>query len=375
MRQHEFVLGGKTIGSSSNVFVIAEIGINHDGSVDKALKLIDAAADCGADAVKFQTFRAERLMVPAGGRLSQQGEGTESAYQMFRRLELSREAHKRLKARADGRGVLFLSTPFDEESADFLEDLGVPAFKIASSDLTHLPLLRHLARKGKPLLLSTGMSFLDEVEEAVGTLKLCGARDVVLLHCVSNYPAPPESLNLRVIQTLRERFGLPIGFSDHSQGTLFALLAAALGARVLEKHFTLSRNDSGPDHQASIEPKDLRDLIAQLAIVEASLGTGRKHPATAEAMSRQLSRRSIVAAVDIRMHETIAPSMLTCKRPGCGIDPRDVDRVTGMAASRNIARDSILSWDDLMPPRRPDGANRGPTESMMVHDQSGDSPS
>lgn len=352
MRQHEFLLGGKPVGASSKVFMIAEIGVNHNGSVEHGLKLIDAAADCGADAVKFQTFRADRLMVSTPDRLRQQGECGESAYQMFRRLELSWDDHRRLKSRADSRGVLFLSTPFDEQSADFLEDLGVPAFKIASSDLTHLPLLRHLGRKGKPLLLSTGMSYMNEVEEAVCTLRSCGARDIALLHCVSSYPAPPESLNLRTIQTLRDRFDLPVGLSDHSQGTLFALIAAAMGARVLEKHFTLDRSAPGPDHKLSIEPGELRELVAQLAIVDASLGNGCKHPTKDEEQSRLLCRRSIVAAVDIRMHETIQPWMLDCKRPAGGIDPREIDQVTGTQACRNIAKDSILSWDDLLPSRR-----------------------
>lgn len=333
--------------------MIAEIGINHDGSLEQALKLIDAAADSGADAVKFQTFRADRLMVSSGDRLAQQGDGGESAYQMFRRLELSWEDHRRLKGCADSRGVLFLSTPFDEESADFLDVLGVPAFKIASSDLTHLPLLRHLARKGKPLLLSTGMSYLLEVEEAVCALQSCGAPDIVLLHCVSSYPAPPDSLNLRALQTLRERFHLPVGFSDHSQGIFFSLLAAALGARVLEKHFTLDRCAPGPDHRISLEPKELRELVARLAIVDASLGTGHKHPTMEEEQSRQLSRRSIVAAVDIPVDEIIQPWMLTCKRPASGIDPREVDRVVGTQARRSLSKDSILCWEDLMREVRP----------------------
>jgi N-acetylneuraminate synthase/N,N'-diacetyllegionaminate synthase len=347
MKQHEFVLGGKTIGISSKVFVIAEIGINHDGSVEQALRLIDAAADCGADAVKFQTFRADRLMVVSNDRLAQQEDGSESAYRMFRRLELSFEDHKRLKAQADRRGIVFLSTPFDEESADFLDGLGVPAFKIASSDLTHLPLLRHLAGKGKPLLLSTGMSHLDEVGEAVAILRDGGARDIALLHCVSSYPAPPASLNLKAIQTLREHFQLPAGFSDHSEGIFFSLLAAALGATILEKHFTLDRNAPGPDHKVSIEPGDLRELVTQLAIVDASLGNGCKRPTGAEEQSRLLSRRSIVAAVDIPVHVTIRPEMLTCKRPAGGIDPRDLDRVTGARARKPIAKDSILHWEDL----------------------------
>ena len=349
MSHREFLLAGRPIGFSSKVLVIAEIGVNHDGSMERAFRLIDAASDCGADAVKFQTFRADRLMTAVKDRLAQQMDGSETAYEMFRRLELSWDDHQKLKDHADRRGMLFLSTPFDEDSADFLDGLGVPAFKIASSDLTHIPLLRHIARKSKPILLSTGMSFLSEVEEAVRTLQDHGARDIVLLHCVSSYPAPPESLNLRSIPTLRDHFHLPVGFSDHSQGTLFSLIAAALGARVLERHFTLDRNAAGPDHKASLDPDDLRALITSLGRVEASLGDGDKHPSRAEEQGRQLSRRSIVAAADIRAHETIHPWMLACKRPAGGLNPCEVDKVIGMRARRDLARDSVLHWEDLLP--------------------------
>jgi N,N'-diacetyllegionaminate synthase len=347
MKEHEFRLGGKLIGSSARVFVIAEVGINHDGKIEQALKLVDAAADCGADAVKFQTFRAHRLMVSSGDRLAQQEAGRESAFEMFRRLELSWADHRRLKAHADSRGLIFLSTPFDEESADFLDTLGVPAFKIASSDLTHRPLLRHLARKRKPLLLSTGMSDLEEVAEAVVTLQEGGAGDIALLHCVSSYPAPPDSLNLRAVPTLRDRFGLPVGFSDHSEGILFSLIAAALGARLVEKHFTLDRTAPGPDHKVSLEPQDLRELVAQLARVDASLGTGCKAPTAAETQSRLQSRRSLVAAIDICEQATIQSSMLTCKRPAGGIDPREIDRVVGMHTRRRIPKDCVLQWSDI----------------------------
>jgi N-acetylneuraminate synthase/N,N'-diacetyllegionaminate synthase len=366
MKQHDVLLGGKLIGASSKIFVIAEIGINHDGSVDRALKLIDAAAESGADAVKFQTFRADRLMVPASGKFAQQGEGEESAYEMFRRLELSWQDHRTLKSHADRRGVLFLSTPFDEESADFLDDLGVPAFKIASSDITHLPLLRHLAQKKKPLLLSTGMSHMSEVEEAVNTMESWGARDIVLLHCVSSYPASPDSLNLKAIQSLRERFGMPVGFSDHSEGILCALVAAALGAKVLEKHFTLDRNARGPDHKLSMEPEELCELVRQLAVVEASLGNGCKHPTRKEEQTRLASRRSVVAAVDIPMHETIQPWMVTCKRPGGGIDPREIDLVTGSQARRRLAKDSILGWSDLLMPDRHEAGSVQRTHSATA---------
>ncbi len=348
MRQEGIVIEDKVV-DSSEAFVIAEIGVNHDGSLSRARRMIDAAAECGADAVKFQTFRADRLMIPSRDRLAQQVDVGETAYQMFRRLELSWDDHEKLKKHADECKIVFLSTPFDEESADFLDQLGVGAFKIASADINHFPLLNHIGSKGKPVLLSTGMSYLNEVAEAVWALKAAGAQDILLLHCVSSYPAPPESLNLRAIQTLRDYFDLPVGFSDHSEGILMPLVAVALGAVVVEKHFTLDKRADGPDHRLSLNPDELRLMIQSIRDVEKSLGDGRKRPTTAEEENRLLSRRSIVAAVDIRSSESIAPWMLAFKRPGSGLEPRQVQKVVGMKARRDIGKDTILQWEDLMP--------------------------
>lgn len=349
MTETEVVIDQRVIGSGAKVFVVAEIGINHGGNVEHAHRLIDAAADAGADAVKFQTFRTERLMIPMRERLAQQDAGSESAYEMFQRMELSPDAHEQLKKHADERGVLFLSTPFDEESADFLEQIGVPAFKVSSSDITHTPLLRHIAAKKKPVLLSTGMSFLNEVADALLTLKSAGARDIVLLHCTSCYPAEPEQLNLRAIQTLRDHFGLPVGYSDHSLGILTPLIAVAIGAVLLEKHFTLDKRGNGPDHKLSMDPAELRSLITKLREVEASLGNGRKRPSPSERENRRLTRRSIVTSVDIRAFEPLEPWMLAFKRPGEGIEPKCFESVVGMCARRNINRDTILQWEDLVP--------------------------
>ena len=347
--RHEDILIDKKIIGSAKVFVIAEIGINHDGSLNQAHKLIDAAAVCGADAVKFQTFRADRLMIPSRDRLAQQGDGGESAYQLFRRLELSWEDHEKLKRHADECDVVFLSTPFDEESADFLDHLGVPAFKIASADINHFPLLSHVGSKGKPVLLSTGMAFLNEVAEAIWTLKSSGAKEIMLLHCVSSYPAPPESLNLRAMQTLQDYFDLPVGFSDHTSGILLAPVAVAIGAIIIEKHFTLDKRADGPDHKLSLNPDEFKLLIQSLRDVEASLGDGRKRPADVEEENRQLSRRSIVAAVDIRAYESISTWMLAIKRPGSGLEPRHLQKVIGMKARHNISKDTVLQWEDLTP--------------------------
>ncbi len=349
MKATDILIGQKIIGSGSTVFVIAEIGINHDGSVGQAEKLIDAAAESGADAVKFQSFRVDRLLIPSRDRYAQQMDGAESAYQLLRRCELSWEDQAKLKKHADKRGILFLSTPFDEESADFLDSLGVPAFKIASSDITHVPLLRHVASKGKPIILSTGMSFLSEVADAIWNLRSAGAKELLLMHCVSAYPAAPQYMNLRALQTLQSYFELSVGLSDHSEGILFPLIAVALGAVIIEKHFTLDKTAQGPDHKASMDPADLKLLVKRLRDVEACLGDGRKRPSDAEEESRLFGRRSIVAAVDIRAHEAIANWMLTFKRPGSGLEPRYWEKVIGMTARRNLGKDTILQWEDLAP--------------------------
>ncbi len=350
MKENNILIGQKIIGPGSRVFVIAEIGINHNGSVSQAEKLIDAAAQAGADAVKFQSFRADRLLIPSRDRYAQQTDGVESAYQMLRRCELSFEDQKKLKNYADERGILFFSTPFDEESVDFLDSLGVPVFKIASSDITHAPLLRHVASKGKPVLLSTGMSFLSEVADAIWNLKSAGASEILLMHCVSSYPASPQYMNLRALQTLQSYFELSVGLSDHSEGILLSLVAVALGAVLIEKHFTLDKQAPGPDHKASMDPVDLKMLVRNLRDVEASLGDGRKRPSDVEEESRLFSRRSIVAGVDIRADEAIAPWMLAFKRPGSGLEPRQCEKLVGMIARRNIAKDTILQWEDLAPP-------------------------
>ncbi len=360
MSHRELLIDDRVVGDGAKAFVVAEIGINHGGSLAEALKLIDAAADAGADAVKFQTFRTDRLMVANRDRLAQQDDGTETAYHMFRRLELGWEDYGKLKTHAERRKVVFLSTPFDEESADLLDQIGVAAFKIASSDITYVPLLKHVASKGKPVLLSTGMSFLSEVAEAVWTLRTAGAAEIVLLHCVSSYPALPESLNLRAIQTMADYFDLPVGFSDHSEGILLPLVAVSLGAVLIEKHFTLDRQARGPDHKLSLEPGELRSMVQSIRAVESSLGDGRKCPAASEAENRALSRRSVVAAVDIRSYETIEPWMLGFKRPGTGLEPKQAERLVGMKVRRNIGRDNALQWDDLLPslgPAREKDAN------------------
>ena len=349
MKETDILIGPKVIGSGAQVFVIAEIGINHDGSAIQAEKLIEEAAASGADAVKFQSYRTDKLLIPSRDRYVQQADGTESAYQMLHRCELSWKDQEKLKKHADRHGILFMSTPFDEESADFLDSIDVPAYKIASGDITHVPLLRHVAAKGKPVLLSTGMSYLSEVADAIWTLRSAGAKEIVLMHCVSSYPAMPAQMNLRALQTMQSYFELPVGLSDHSEGILLSLISVPLGAVVIEKHFTLDKNAPGPDHKASMDPVDLKSLVKSLRDVESSLGDGRKRPSDIEEESRLFGRRSIVAAVDIRSDEKIAEWMLTFKRPGSGLEPRYWEKVIGMTARRNIGKDTILQWEDLAP--------------------------
>ncbi len=343
-------IGARLVGPGQPCFIIAEAGVNHNGSLDLALKLIDAAVEAGADAVKFQTFRADRLVTKDAPKADYQKVGTpssESQFDMLRALELSEDAHRALKARSEARGILFLSTPFDRQSADLLSALGVSAYKLPSGEITNLPLLSHVAAKGKPIILSTGMASLPEVNDAVGTLRAAGCDDMILLHCVSNYPASPADVNLRAMATMRDAFGLPVGYSDHTPGDEVSLAAVALGACVIEKHFTLDRNLPGPDHKASLEPHELEALVGRLRNVEASLGDGRKEPAPAEAATAAVARKSLVAARPIPAGTPISLDMLDAKRPGTGIPPSRSGEVAGRTAKVDIAEDAVLDWGML----------------------------
>lgn len=332
------------------VFVIAEAGVNHNGDPELARRLVDLAAEAGADAVKFQTFRADALVRKDAPKADYQKATTGSAegqYEMLRKLELSEEAHRTLAAHCRARGIEFLSTPFDESAADLLERIGVARYKIGSGEITNLFLLRHIAAKKKPVILSTGMSTIDEVGAAVSALRAAGTTDLRLLHCVSDYPTRPEDMNLRVMETLRSRFGVPVGLSDHTQGTAVALAAVALGAVAVEKHVTLDSGLPGPDHRASLEPADLRAMIRGIREVEAALGVPEKTLTSGEASTRQVARRSLVAAADLAPGTVLHQSNLAAKRPGTGISPMELDRVVGRKLRRAVSRDAILSWDDL----------------------------
>jgi N,N'-diacetyllegionaminate synthase len=339
-------IGDRLVGADQPCFVIAEAGVNHNGSLPLALKLVDIAADAGADAVKFQTFKAEKLTTAAAKQADYQVRNlgqAESQLAMLKRLELSPDDHRYLLDRCNRRGILFMSTPFDEDSADFLDDLGMPVIKIPSGEVTNLPFLKHLAAKQRPMILSTGMSALGEVEAAVDTLLAAGNPQFALLQCVSNYPADPCDVNLRAMQTMAAAFGHPVGYSDHTLGIEVSLASVALGACIVEKHFTLDRTLPGPDHAASVEPDELRQLVAGIRHVEAALGTGRKVATASEANTAAVARRSIVASRAIPAGQVITRDDLMARRPGTGLSPAMMDQLEGLTAREDIEPGTLIS--------------------------------
>ena len=334
----------------ANVFIIAEAGVNHNGSLDLALRLVDAAKASGADAVKFQTFRADLLVTQSAHKAPYQERTTgtsESQFEMLRRLELDAAAHRRLIDHCHEVGIQFLSSPFDTQSADLLASMNVPLYKVPSGEITNLPFLQHLARKGRPLFLSTGMSTLGEVEEAVHVLQSAGAPQVTLLHCVTEYPAPYAEVNLRAMQTLKVAFGLPVGYSDHTPGIFMAIAAVALGAEVIEKHFTLDRSLPGPDHAASLEPAELRQMVAAIRQVELALGSGIKAPAPCELPNLSVARKSVVAARSLPVGHQLAASDLDIKRPGNGLAPKLLPALIGRTLGKAVVQDELIGWNHL----------------------------
>lgn len=355
---------------TERTLVIAEAGVNHNGSLDLALRLVDVAADAGADVVKFQTFQARHLVTAVASKARYQVDNTGEAgsqMEMLQRLELTREAHHQLIARCRARGIRFMSTAFDDDSLDFLATLDMPAVKIPSGDATHAPMLLKAARLGKPIILSTGMCTLADVETALGVLAfgltesgqpasrrdfekaLCSragqhalAERVTVLHCVTDYPAAPESIHLRAMDTLAEAFGLPVGYSDHTMGTAVSLAAVARGACVIEKHFTLDRSMPGPDHAASLQPDELREMVAGIRTIEQAIGGPAKRPSPVEVDNRAVARRSVVAARSIRHGDVMGWGDLAFKRPGTGVSPLDAWSLVGRVATRDYDADDLI---------------------------------
>ena len=346
----EVIIGGRAVGSGRRVFVVAEAGVNHDGCVNTALRLVDVAVDAGATAVKFQVFRADDLVTKDGATAAYQrgSTGARSQRELLRGLELSGNAFQRVAAHCADRSILFMATPFSESAVAMIAEMGACAIKIASTDLVHAPLLMAAAVSGFPLILSTGASTHGEIQDAVHRLSASGcAKRLVLLHCVSSYPTPLEALNLRAISTLRRTFGLPCGLSDHTECVHVGGWAAAAGACVIEKHFTLDRSAPGPDHAMSLAPSELAAYIERVRGAERALGSGEIGMTKIEEDVRAVSRRSIVAACAVSAGSLLEPRMLTTKRPGSGIAPTEMDLVVGRRTLVDITPDEALTWEML----------------------------
>lgn len=335
-------IGNKLIGAGEPCFIIAEAGSNHNGSLEQAKKLIDVAVASKADAVKFQIYKAESLYsryTPEFSYLKGQ-----NVYELIKSIETPREWLKELAGYCEDRNITFLATPFDFEAVDLL-DKYAPAFKIASFEITDLELLQYAARKGKPMIISTGMANLCEIEDAITAIKSVGTEDILLLHCNSLYPTPVEAVNLKAMETMRTAFKVPIGFSDHTLGIHIPVAAVAMGACVIEKHFTLSREMKGPDHSFAIESAELKELVRCIREVEKAKGTGIKKKSELEGEVYEKARRSIHAKVDILKETKITRDMLIIKRPGYGIKPKFIDVVVGREAKRDIKEDEWITWD------------------------------
>lgn len=329
----------------NKVFVIAEAGVNHNGNIEIAKKLINAAKNSDADAVKFQTFKAEKVMSKFAQMADYQKVNTgidETQLEMIKKLELSYNDFVYLKEYCDKLDIEFMSTPFDYDSIDFLNELDVQHWKIPSGEITNLPYLIKIAKLHKPVILSTGMSTMEDIKAALSILRENGAGEITVLHCTTEYPAPFEDVNLNAMNTIMKMFNIPVGYSDHTKGIEVSIAAVALGATIIEKHFTLDRNMEGPDHKASLEPHELKAMISAIRNVEASLGSGVKKPAPSEQKNMTIARKSIVANCKIKKGEVFTENNITVKRPGNGISPMKWFEVIGQVAIRDFEEDELI---------------------------------
>jgi N-acetylneuraminate synthase len=343
-------IGKKTIGKGHPTFIIAEAGVNHNGKIELAKKLIDAAFDAGADAVKFQTFKSEGVVTEKAdiAEYVKKNVGKDiKQIDLIKKFELSYNDFKELKKYCDQRKIIFLSTPHSFDAIDFLDDL-VPAFKFGSGDLTNIPALEHASKKGKPMILGTGMSTLLEVKNALNAIRNMGNNKIISLHCTTNYPCSFEEVNMNAMKTMQEELNCLIGYSDHTMSITVPIMATTLGAVIIEKHFTLDRNLKGPDHKASLEPDELKKMVTEIRNVENALGNPQKKPTDSEKEIMKNVRKSIVAKIDILKGEIIKRELLEVKRPGTGINPDKINKIIGKKAGRNIKKNKILAWKDLI---------------------------
>jgi N,N'-diacetyllegionaminate synthase len=330
-----------------SVFIIAEAGVNHNGSVDLAKQLIDVASNSGADAVKFQTFKAENLVSKNTKKAEYQKQNTnpsESQFDMIKKLELDEETHKELITYCQEKNIMFLSTPFDHDSIDLLSSLGLHIFKIPSGEITNLPYLRYIGSLDKQVVLSTGMSNLQEVEDALTILINAGTskENITILHANTMYPTPMEDVNLNAMLTIQQEFGVAVGFSDHTLGIEVDIAAVAMGASIIEKHFTLDKTMNGPDHKASLEPDELKAMVLSIRNIEKALGSYEKKPSPSESINIDIARKSIVSNQIIKKGDMLSDKNITTKRPGTGISPMEWDKVIGTVATKNYQVDDLI---------------------------------
>ena len=327
-----------------SVYIIAEAGVNHNGDINLAYQLVDAAKAAGVDCIKFQTFKSENLVSHTAQKAEYQkaATGDSSQQDMLKQLELSFGEFVSLKEYCDRKGICFLSTPFDFESIEFLNSIEMPFWKIPSGEVTNYPYLVALAKTGKPVVMSTGMCEMQEIEDAIAVLRENGASDIKLLHCNTEYPTPYEDVNLRAMKTLRDAFGVEVGYSDHTKGIEVPIAAVSMGASVIEKHFTLDRNMEGPDHKASLEPQELKQMVDSIRHIEAALGSGDKKPSPSEKKNMAVARKSIVAAARIKAGDILTEENITVKRPGNGICPMRWKEVLGTRAVRDFEEDELI---------------------------------
>lgn len=333
-----------------SVYIIAEAGVNHNGSLRIAKQMVDAAKQAGCDCIKFQTFNTDKIVTRQAQKAEYQIENTHdssSQYEMLKKLELSYQDFKILKDYCEEQKIDFLSTPFDEEAVELLEQLGVSQYKISSGEITNKPLIQCIAKNNKRVLMSTGMSDLKEVSEAISWIHQMGNKDIVLFHCTSNYPAPFSEVNMNSMLTLKNEFALPVGYSDHTEGNEISYMAVALGAVMIEKHFTLDRNMDGPDHKASLEPHELKQLCEGIRNIEKAFGDGVKAPAESEIGTLKAARKSLVFADDFMAGHLINRQDIVCKRPGTGIAPKYVECFLGKRIIRDCKKDELVSYEDI----------------------------
>lgn len=344
-------IGNRPIGENHPVFIIAEAGVNHNGDLQLAKKLVEVAAEAGADAVKFQTFKTENIILPQAPKSTYHVETTgneQSWFDLLKSQELTREMHVALIEHCKKVGIMFLSTPYDEESADLLDELDVPGYKIASTDANNVPFLKYIARKKRPMILSTAMCSFDEVRESVEAIRAEGLKDLIVLHCTGNYPAKLQDSNLRAMLTLKKQLNVPVGYSDHVLDPLNCIAAIAMGAVVYEKHFTMDKNLPGPDHRASLNPAELTEMVQMIRKTEQAMGSAEKRVLPSEAENRQKLRKSVVTRVSVRQGERLTAEMLAIKRPGTGFRPADYDKLIGQVVTHDLPMNHVLNSNDLV---------------------------